>query len=536
MAINRYSGQVSQTQTIEPSNGVFTVDCSTGTDFFLNFNVDDYINESEFLPTYVGGQVGAISNSTSSWSVPLTGLTGGIASSPSEGDLVLVAYAVSTTNNANTNINYSISGYTKIMDEFESISTGYYTNLGVLYKLMGATPDQSISLQGVSNSFNSGAVAVHVWRNIDTSNPVISFNVAPKTGTVIPDLPQYITSIQETEVVVISAGAHSRGSVEYLNPGDLSNFISDGGTDNSDSSIGMGSISTKTATTVSPKPFEFNNASPINTDNSSIGVTLGLRPKSGFKKKYSSSIAVTNVPILKNDINISSAIPSLRQDDISVTWDFDLADASVGLASLPTSVSPGGSFSYGFYSQAGNIFLSKNNFFVESQRVQKTEIIKSTQEWTAPADVSQIEVLLCGGGGGGNTGSTTQFGGGGSALYEILDVTPQQSYLITIGAGGAAGSTGSPSSFGSILSISGGGQGRSPAGVGSPGASELIADTMTGQSSNDVYRRIENYSEVYGRGGEMIGSGNGAANTGSGGSHGDIGGSGVCVIKYWSSL
>lgn len=102
-------------------------------------------------------------------------------------------------------------------------------------------------------------------------------------------------------------------------------------------------------------------------------------------------------------------------------------------------------------------------------KVQKTKVITSTQSWTVPADVDQIEMVLCGGGGGGvgpnGISSSTIFlqGGAGSAEYAVLDVTPGSTHTVTIGAGGATvvyGQTfpikGGDSSFGSLLTVSGG--------------------------------------------------------------------------------
>lgn len=101
-----------------------------------------------------------------------------------------------------------------------------------------------------------------------------------------------------------------------------------------------------------------------------------------------------------------------------------------------------------------------------SGKVQKTEIITSTQSWTVPADVSQIEIVLCGGGGGGTgTGLNNGYGcmgGSGSAELAFLTVTPGSTHTITIGAGGSARAydsapaAGGTSSFGSLLSVSGG--------------------------------------------------------------------------------
>lgn len=234
-------------------------------------------------------------------------------------------------------------------------------------------------------------------------------------------------------------------------------------------------------------------------------------------------------------------------------------------------------------------------------KFQKTEIIKSTQSWTAPADVTEVEVILCGGGGGGGAAyvGNSSFGyaasgGGGSMTFDILTVTPSSSYTITIGAGGsgapnsnaANGSAGSSSSFGALLSIAGGGFGtpgysRKPGvpaglgGAGGTGAAQLVNNSSN--TAQQVYAATAGSSTVFGYGaggggggfnhnhgsepanGSTFGAGTGRydntsygdedalPNTGAGGGGGvgigsgttdytgGNGGSGVCVIKYWTA-
>lgn len=100
-------------------------------------------------------------------------------------------------------------------------------------------------------------------------------------------------------------------------------------------------------------------------------------------------------------------------------------------------------------------------------KIEKTVKINSTQSWTVPADVSQIEIVLCGGGGGGGQGydqnaGTQGSGGSGSAEKAFLSVTPGSTHTVTIGAGGAVigyadvPTAGGTSSFGSLLSVAGG--------------------------------------------------------------------------------
>jgi hypothetical protein len=95
-----------------------------------------------------------------------------------------------------------------------------------------------------------------------------------------------------------------------------------------------------------------------------------------------------------------------------------------------------------------------------------TQKFSVSNTWTAPAGVTQVEILVVGGGGGGgygrdvaNTGSFGAGGGGAGGLVynSALSITPGTSYTVTVGAGGAGsvgttgaanqGSTGSNSTF-----------------------------------------------------------------------------------------
>lgn len=108
-------------------------------------------------------------------------------------------------------------------------------------------------------------------------------------------------------------------------------------------------------------------------------------------------------------------------------------------------------------------------------KVQKVDYIKSTQTWTAPDDVSSVEIILVGGGGGGagysSNAQGVHAGGGGAGGYveQDVEVTPGATYTVTIGAGGSSRNTattsnvsesysnpGSPSTFGNLVEAFGG--------------------------------------------------------------------------------
>lgn len=225
-----------------------------------------------------------------------------------------------------------------------------------------------------------------------------------------------------------------------------------------------------------------------------------------------------------------------------------------------------------------------------ASKIQKTEKITSTQSWTVPADVEQVEVILCGGGGSGAiVTSAGAGGGGGSADYALLSVTPGESFTITIGAGGAGtkgyanayGNNGTSSSFGSYFSVEpgigggrenyspynenwqlyggkGGGKG-SRGGVGMDSTTDVTMDAGVGfmgygagggWGGKQVWQSGAASNGAGAGGNYQIIAENAKANTGGGGGghscsglspvgNGDggagNGGSGVCIIKYWTA-
>jgi len=90
------------------------------------------------------------------------------------------------------------------------------------------------------------------------------------------------------------------------------------------------------------------------------------------------------------------------------------------------------------YKRTNTQLSSPNNPAVVSQR------FISSNTWTCPPGVTQVEALVVAGGGGG--GSTTGGGGsgggsGGLTYNSVLSVTPGQTYNIAIGYGGPGGSS-----------------------------------------------------------------------------------------------
>lgn len=167
------------------------------------------------------------------------------------------------------------------------------------------------------------------------------------------------------------------------------------------------------------------------------------------------------------------------------------------------------------------------------------EIFTTGGTWTCPAGVNYIKATIVGGGGGGGGGSTvasgsSEGGGGGEAIIGIvLDVTPGNTYSVTVGSAGSGGAAGNPGVDGTDGTLSsmvgdnytataspglgGAGSGGSGEGLGGVGDATLDASTTTGGN----HHSYTGGNGAVGTGGSgENGGGGGASYVGSGGDGG----------------
>ncbi|MEO0215666.1 MAG: hypothetical protein ABIL14_01445 [candidate division WOR-3 bacterium] len=196
-----------------------------------------------------------------------------------ENDLVIVGYSIGDGDNVDFDMALLTSGYTKVADLFSDDTND--TNLGVFWKVMGATPDTSVVCDGQGGLNASVAGVCMVFRGVDTTTPM---DVTPTTSTGIntfnpnPPAISWVTSGSWT--VIVGANGHSRGSTgTYTFPtGYTTNALSRGADDNYDTTIGIG---------YNPNPALPEDPGVMihsGTDNgmfSWCAVTLALRPASG---------------------------------------------------------------------------------------------------------------------------------------------------------------------------------------------------------------------------------------------------------------
>jgi hypothetical protein len=152
-------------------------------------------------------------------------------------------------------------------------------------------------------------------------------------------------------------------------------------------------------------------------------------------------------------------------------------------------------------------------------------------DFTVPAGVSEVEVLVVAGGGGAGgsdgTGQTGGGGGGGGVVHHAtLATTPAGTIAYAVGAGGAGGNNfnpdkegnpGSDSTFGSITALGGGkGSSGSPAGDGGSGGGTGRGGAVAGSATQGD----SGGGTGYGNDGSNTGPGSGVGCSGAGGGAG----------------
>lgn len=134
--------------------------------------------------------------------IDLTSLTGGIGSAPQQNDyvIVIVHSQTSSTNLDMTGI-VTTSGYTNLIDLYQ-YETSVSLNLGISAKIMGSSPDTSVTVNTIS-----GRALVVVYRGVDTTTPQdATATTATGSDGWTPDSPSITPSTAGAKVLSIGAG------------------------------------------------------------------------------------------------------------------------------------------------------------------------------------------------------------------------------------------------------------------------------------------------------------------------------------------
>ncbi|WP_066210248.1 MULTISPECIES: DUF2807 domain-containing protein [Sphingomonadales] len=228
---------------------------------------------------YVGGKTAAITASTSTaTNVSLTDLSGGLASAPAAGDIVIVGYATCSTIDRAIGVN--TAGYAEIAELYANDTND--ANLSVSWKIMGSTPDTTVAISATGSASDPGSVAIHVWRGVDATTPLdVTSTTATALNSWVPNPPSITPVTSGAVVLALGAGAGSSApsAIGSITNSDLSNFIARS-VDNAFRSVGIG-VGSFAWTSGAFDPAAFTVAGTDSTLNSSASLTLALRPAAG---------------------------------------------------------------------------------------------------------------------------------------------------------------------------------------------------------------------------------------------------------------
>lgn len=233
----------------------------------------------EFVGSAALGKVG--STSASSTIALNSGLTGGIASSVSEGDLVIAIFGSASDNADRTlSITDGTTDYTLIGTEQFSADTEA-TNLRIAYKFMGVTPDASTTFGPTGNNSDAGATMVYVLRGVDQTTPLdVAVTAATGANTTLVNPPAITPMTTGAWVICVGAGAHT-GAVDTYSSSDLSGFATKGGAnDSNDVSIGAGYFAW---TSGAFDAAQWTHTHTPGTTNSWASTSIALRPAASNK-------------------------------------------------------------------------------------------------------------------------------------------------------------------------------------------------------------------------------------------------------------
>lgn len=246
-------------------------------------------------------------------------LTGGIGSSPQEGDLIIVF----ATSSYNTLLTISASGnnsgaFATEVASFRGNDT-WDANAAVFRQFAGSTPDTSISVsRGLGNASYGGLAIVLVWRGVDATTPMdVSAVTATGVNASRPDCPSITPVTSGAKILALGAGAQDSTGSAFTVPSGMTSIVSALG-DGTKSDIGSfvasfdwesGAYDPAAAT-----------GGTTSTSSSWAGITLALRPAAGIVHALEASaldVATaagalsTQIPITGAALNIASASANL---------------------------------------------------------------------------------------------------------------------------------------------------------------------------------------------------------------------------------
>lgn len=267
--------------------------------------------QAEAALTYVGGVSGSGTGAT--YNISLTSLTGGSGSTALEGDIVVVITGWASTANGNPGV--TTAGYTE-----EPGSTDLYSNdtrdanVSANWKIMGSTPDTSVTVSGFNNAANGGGTVVQVWRGVDQTTPMdatVTTTSASNQSASSPDSPSITPVTSGAYVISAGLGTDDTTPLTKTAPSGYSNAVAVTGT-GSTMSVTVG-IASKAWSSGAENPAAWTGGE-TSTSDSWAAFTIALRPAFAptVTTQAESSVTQTTVTVNGNITSTKGISPTIR--------------------------------------------------------------------------------------------------------------------------------------------------------------------------------------------------------------------------------
>jgi len=223
---------------------------------------------------YVGGQVAGRAGANSTTTVTYA-LTGGLASVPAAGDLVIITAIVGSQGRNPAQAITAPATWTAL-GQLNPNTTTYDTSLNVSRKFMPATPNTTFTLPSTGNVADAQRYTIQVFRGVDPTNPLdVAAVSATGTATGRPN-PGSITPTTAGAWVVICGGGAAATGAAYTAPANFTtNFLTGFTADTNDAMVGSGYWSGWTSGAVDPAQYT---GGTTNAVDSWAAYTIALRP------------------------------------------------------------------------------------------------------------------------------------------------------------------------------------------------------------------------------------------------------------------
>lgn len=228
--------------------------------------------------TYVGDAQNVVDNGADV-TVDLSTITG-----LAEDDLVILVGGIPDDDRVDfTMALVSASGWTKEADLFADDTDG--ASLGVWYKFMGATPDTSVTVDGLGGVDTDTVAVAMAFRNVDTAGPFdVSSVISEEINTSLPD-PRSIDHSGDAGVVVVVAATNAHTSaVDTCTPSASyqTNFAQQAASDSTDGGVYIGY---NTSPSDPEDPAQWTCTNSDTTNNSNAVVTMALKPTAAVEEE-----------------------------------------------------------------------------------------------------------------------------------------------------------------------------------------------------------------------------------------------------------